>query len=45
VHYTKGVALLRNSFTEVADGKRDINTALREADEKINPMIEAEKKK
>lgn len=45
VHYTKGVALLRNSFTEVADGKKDINTALREADEKINQMIETEKKK
>ncbi|MFE5322776.1 ABC transporter substrate-binding protein [Paenibacillus sp. NPDC056579] len=43
--YTKGIALLRNSFAEVADGKKDVNTALREADEKINQMIETDKKK
>ena len=45
VHYTKGIAHLRNSFAEVVDGKKDINTALREADEKINQMIATESKK
>ncbi|CAG7630913.1 ABC transporter substrate-binding protein [Paenibacillus allorhizosphaerae] len=37
--YSKSTPLLLSSFADYATGKVDVNTALREADEKINKMI------
>jgi len=34
-----------NDFRKVIEGKKDINTALRDADETINKLILAEQKK
>ncbi|MEF3306942.1 ABC transporter substrate-binding protein [Paenibacillus sp. GYB003] len=44
MYYSKARGILVNSFVEYANGAKDVNTALRESDEAINIMIEAEQK-
>ncbi|WP_176706503.1 ABC transporter substrate-binding protein [Paenibacillus hemerocallicola] len=44
MHYSKARGILVNNFVEYVNGTKDVNTALRESDEAINQMIEAEKK-
>jgi multiple sugar transport system substrate-binding protein len=37
--------ILNQAFNDIADGKKDINTALREAEEQINLKVQEEKAK
>jgi ABC-type glycerol-3-phosphate transport system substrate-binding protein len=39
IHYTKANSIMGKYFQEYADGKKDVNTALREADEEIIQYI------
>lgn len=43
-YYSKARGILVSSFIEYVEGAKDVNTALREADEKINKLIESENK-
>ncbi len=40
-HYSKASGILREHFYQYADGEKDINEALRDAEEEINQYIEA----
>jgi multiple sugar transport system substrate-binding protein len=44
-YYSKGLSLLNAEYRSVIKGEKDINTALREAEEKIKQAIAAEKGK
>ena len=40
-HYSKASGILRDHFYQYADGNKDVNEALRDAEEEINQYIEA----
>lgn len=43
-YYSKASGIMTTKFQDYADGKKDVNTALREAEEEINKYIEGQKK-
>jgi ABC-type glycerol-3-phosphate transport system substrate-binding protein len=44
IYYTKARGLLVDKFRDYVDGKKDVNTALREAEDETNKYIQSEKK-